>query len=130
MSRTTSPNQSAHITKDYITRMAQAAGLWPIFDNEKTKEVIITHINLERFAELIAAAEREAWAQKAAQWQPIETAPKDGTKILIFAEGVVTEAHYDIDYWKPIWLDVHGCGCCGGDNPKPTHWAPLQKPQN
>lgn len=27
--------------------------------------------------------------------------------------------------WEPLWLDVHGCGCCGGGRPNVTHWMPL-----
>jgi hypothetical protein len=61
------------------------------------------------------------------KWQPIETAPKDGTRILLFIEDQVIEGHWD-DSW-PMWctayLSSHGCGCCSSSNEEPTHWMPL-----
>ncbi len=70
------------------------------------------------------------------EWQPIETAPKDGTHILLFIESKIIEGwwekrEYDgpwpmvLELWKTIWLSEHGCGCCAEDNDDPTHWMPL-----
>lgn len=72
-------------------------------------------------------------------WQPIETAPKDGTEVLLggvstpFANGV-----------NPAWVDIGSfeergyCGSCwyssatdrDGDrlDCDPTHWMPLPEP--
>lgn len=63
-------------------------------------------------------------------WQPIETAPKDGTCILLFIEGQVTEGWWDDTYnaWGTAILSSHGCGCCSSDNEAPTHWAVLDTP--
>lgn len=67
-------------------------------------------------------------------WQPIETAPKDGSDILIltseYEKRKVTSAYYESedDTWVPVKLSVHGCGCCRGDYPKPSHWMPLPEP--
>lgn len=82
-------------------------------------------------------------AALAPQWQPIETAPKDGTAILLtngkdvaeghwyFEEGGTTE-HRDLDgrYIDQTdsdgydgWLDWDG-----GMQPDPTHWMPLPAP--
>lgn len=76
-------------------------------------------------------------------WQPIETAPKDGTGILLsngkdvaeghwyFEEGGTTE-HRDMDgrYIGQTesegyagWLDWDG-----GMQPDPTHWMPMPPP--
>lgn len=61
-------------------------------------------------------------------WMPIETAPKDGTRVLLFFPDsygdVVTEATYD-GRWQVAIMPSHGCGCCGDDDPDPTHWMPL-----
>lgn len=66
------------------------------------------------------------------QWLDIEIAPKDGTPVIISVlEGgdrMAIEARFSEDHWYPVWLDTHGCGCCGGDRPTPTHWIPLPKP--
>lgn len=53
-------------------------------------------------------------------WQPIETAPKDGTRIwLADAKNIVT------GFWSPpfgAWRCDWGVGTAGD---KPTHWRPL-----
>lgn len=59
-----------------------------------------------------------------ADWQPIETAPDDGTTVLVCADG-----------W--IWISSRKAGSCVGGLPtgwdwsapvsgrRPTHWHPL-----
>lgn len=55
-------------------------------------------------------------------WKPIETAPKDGSKILLFlmhGNGCV------VAYWRKAhktWdIPMHMVEICG----TPTHWMPL-----
>jgi hypothetical protein len=62
------------------------------------------------------------------QWQPIETAPKDGTPILVYMEESIIEAEWKYEQWWPVVLPSHGCGCCSHDNDEPTHWMPLPEP--
>lgn len=65
-------------------------------------------------------------------WQPIETAPKDGTEILGYACGKMTTVYwnvdqYDIDlggYWT---LVIPGAWAEDGEW-NPTHWQPLPGP--
>lgn len=55
-------------------------------------------------------------------WQPIETAPKDGTEILIWEggkDGNGVEASFWCDTWG--WVDTVE----GYLQYKPTHWMPL-----
>ena len=72
------------------------------------------------------------------EWQPIENAPKDGTFILLWPEGVTEfdEDDYrvpDIGRWKE-WLDQDGPQSgwdnhnCGDSISKPSHWMPLPLP--
>ena len=71
-------------------------------------------------------------------WQPIETAPRDGTKIILYVEGSVVEGHFDDHYgwgddteaekWRVVSLPFHGCDCCSHPNALPTHWHPLPAP--
>lgn len=73
-------------------------------------------------------------------WQPIETAPKDGTRMVLFCERVVSRIHTGhwfshekqtdgVTSWRYSgwWLD-------GFQHPfnqppfEPTHWMPLPDP--
>ena len=68
------------------------------------------------------------------EWQPIETAPGVGVSVLILIggqaiEGVRIKRSFEGQCeWEPIWLEAHGCGCCGSHDPEPTHWMPLPTP--
>ena len=65
-------------------------------------------------------------------WQPIDTAPKDGTSVLIaFVEKghpqkpFVGEAEFRGTGWW--WPNDYEGGCI---TPAPTHWMPLPDPPN
>ena len=75
------------------------------------------------------------------EWQPIETAPKDGTPILTFSEDAAKEGYHQLLNGVPAptmqvmafcmggfdMLDEHGdllCAACYD----PTHWMPLPEP--
>lgn len=64
------------------------------------------------------------------QWQPIETAPRDGTDIWVYSSDGQFQANWDeeFQYWRPVHLPSNGCGCCGSDNDPPTHWMHLPTP--
>lgn len=85
---------------------------------------------LERERLLIAYRKRQPLAWEAAKkllttsdgWQPIETAPKDGTRVLTFRvkfREAMAVAWFDGEEWRP----VHGSAW-----PDPTHWMPLPEP--
>ena len=67
----------------------------------------------------------------ASQWQPIETAPRDGTEILL---GYFLEAGGGGRPSVAFWHDIHKkwCGNEGLLNAEgyfsPTHWQPLPIP--
>jgi hypothetical protein len=62
-------------------------------------------------------------------WQPIETAPKDGTAVLLFDRtnkdspdgGGIDFGFYYNDAVRWLWA-------CDGCEAKPTHWMPLPAP--
>ena len=60
------------------------------------------------------------------EWQPIETAPKDGTRVLVVERGTVSIADwFDGNGWEP--------GACwwatdSGSLRDVTHWMPLPEP--
>ena len=76
-----------------------------------------------------------AWNRRAMhQWQPIETAPKDGGKIIVypFFGKVVVAEHVNLPYIKKGWFvnDSSQDGL-GYENVKLTHWMPLpQSPKD
>jgi hypothetical protein len=68
--------------------------------------------------------------EASAPWRTIETAPIDGTVILITENGWV-----DRGWWsKSIWLGTDGPGWVSEDEREngivhnPTHWMPLPPP--
>jgi hypothetical protein len=60
--------------------------------------------------------------EKAYQWQPIETAPKDGKEYLFYTD----EIGQCVMYWDDF-QQAWGTGF-DGEKPTPTHWQPLPKP--
>lgn len=73
-------------------------------------------------------------------WQPIETAPNDGTEVLVFGQfageisGPHSEREYGIACYTSGRTDYEGFEWCvlGGDYYatwcNPTHWQPLPAP--
>lgn len=60
----------------------------------------------------------ELESQLAGKWQPIETAPRDGTEILLYSETYgIDVAHFHKGKWRTT------AGQC--DIEYPTHWLPL-----
>lgn len=64
------------------------------------------------------------------EWQPIETAPKDGTYILCVCmrtmEGCEKHlGHMEVDNWKDRY---HGFGKFNTSAWPATHWQPLPEP--
>ena len=66
-------------------------------------------------------------------WQPIETAPKDGTLIILYkpdGDGDDRSRTVDVGRWGEVWTTYRGMwrmqACDGWVTP--THWMPLPKP--
>jgi hypothetical protein len=58
------------------------------------------------------------------KWQPISTAPKDGTSILIFEADDSTDGIVRVSRWRN---DTIPCGWTGTEH-APSHWLPLPLP--
>ena len=70
-------------------------------------------------------------------WQPIETAPKDGSTILVFGEGEISVAFWEnpvrCGFWRCVGYGILACEDSGSPyarppsliHPDPTHWMPL-----
>jgi hypothetical protein len=71
------------------------------------------------------------------EWAPIETAPKDGTKIIGYQPKTDDEGEIiNVMEWMPrqswhrsdftgLWVEAHGEQY---ESYKPTHWMPLPEP--
>ena len=119
-----------------VIRLAREAEVWiPLAEGPERE------FELKRLGRLISLAKAEALAEG---WQPIETAPKDGTEILLHGAGRTTygqwaapsktpHLHYQ-DGFAPeeVWeeFDPYWASWDGGftDEHPPTHWRPLPPP--
>lgn len=59
------------------------------------------------------------------EWKPIETAPKDGTRLLAYEKGC---ALYEIWWQRNLGDQWDGWQDDWDDEPEPTHWMPLPAP--
>lgn len=68
-------------------------------------------------------------------WLPIESAPKDGTKVLLYCPHIgVVRGSWQFNkyakkprpYWSNDWEAVAGAIATRAD--QPTHWMPLPPP--
>lgn len=85
---------------------------------------------LEAIADWIAR--REAAVTEAVEWKPIETAPQDGTTVLLWGPHM----RMGMSTW--FWAEEDGIGGWRQDDgkhedrplrgPYPTHWKPLPDP--
>ena len=67
-------------------------------------------------------------------WQPIETVPKDGRRVLLAKYVRATNVHTGEPYWRNVWITEDGWNADedqwsddGGES-QPTHWQPLPEP--
>ena len=108
--------------RNYQQLQAKVAELEAEVERLSAAHIKACQANADSQAELAKAE------QRVAEWQPISTAPKDGTVFLGYKLGQFRECYKvprdDCDMW------CFG-GTSGADdlfpNIKPTHWMPLPK---
>lgn len=57
------------------------------------------------------------------EWQPIETAPRDGMEILLFARGQHNDVYRGVGQWSEQSKDWFWSFAI-----RPTHWMALPEP--
>lgn len=65
------------------------------------------------------------------QWQPIASAPKDGTWVILSDGKTVAPAYWDSTYFgsDPMWIEYsHRADYQKAEVENPTHWQPLPDP--
>jgi len=97
---------------------------WQISDDGQLASIDFgrwgTAIRLEA---LVAALTTPRPILSEAGWQPIETAPKDGARVLVWVDCATIEASFD--HVASEWI----AGSWGlGFGNSPTHWHPLPAP--
>ena len=61
-------------------------------------------------------------------WQTIDSAPRDGSRVLLFeAGGFMAEVCWG-EWIGGEWRDIGDIGCNGQWGYEPTHWQPLPPP--
>ena len=81
-----------------------------------------------RFSAMYASAVQKNKQLELATWQPIETAPKDGTQILVMGKKRQFVARFENNHWlhwknlKARYWDMKSHFI------NPTHWKPLGPP--
>lgn len=58
-------------------------------------------------------------------WQPIETAPRDGTLIWTYDTKRSPESAMRVCWWTSFYRDEEGWVDDDDSEPEPTHWKPL-----
>lgn len=68
------------------------------------------------------------------EWMPIESAPKDGTRIIVWPptwHGGVSCAKWDLDRYaknpRPYWNRVDALRVGDSRDHPPTHWMPVNE---
>ena len=113
------------MNRETIIQMAREAGLAEVTDTAESLPADYVEA-LAKLCALAVAKEREECA-----WQPIETAPKDGTNVLL----INRKGNQAAGLWMNSLLGV-GWYLRGGNQPDtffndhhgPTHWMPLPPP--
>lgn len=62
------------------------------------------------------------------EWQPIETAPKDGRGVLVSNGQAVGEATFFAEYDGWWWAGSCPTDYCDFQVDNPTHWMPIPDP--
>ena len=60
------------------------------------------------------------------KWQPIETAPRDGSRFMAFENGRESKRYECL--WQNDWPQWEGWTDDWDSEPEPSHWMPLLTP--
>ena len=99
-----------------------------------TAELYEGFIEVQALRNRAAAALASAPSAPAGEWRPIESAPKDGTRVLLWRvfDGTAIGRWGNLvpddpqEWFDDGWID-NGQPICGEDDPA-THWMPLPAP--
>jgi len=113
----------ADIGKERLPDAGRDAAIEAAHEAANRKANNHTYVSEASIRAAISAYEAHRGGGAAGGWQPIETAPKDGTHFLAYENGRHYDcwAHFDTrEGW--YWMDH------ADSEPAPTHWMPLPQP--
>ncbi|RYG87653.1 MAG: hypothetical protein EON59_06790 [Alphaproteobacteria bacterium] len=99
-------------------RSIDPIGGWLMTQHRPTNEAITDRPNVFEVQPLFAHPQPE---QTGGEWRPIESAPKDGTTVLIYDDGAVTVAFFD-EEWSD-WFYPYKGGKTRWTGA--SHWMPV-----
>lgn len=121
-----------HRATDLRAREAQLADAGendPASDTWKTAAIVAASAECEFHAALVAAwpTISRVLREAAEGWRPIETAPKDGTRVLLFGPRTDGSGNYqDVGgWWRNNWRPFEDDYCAFNH---PHYWRPLPSP--
>jgi hypothetical protein len=62
------------------------------------------------------------------EWQPIESAPKDGTRLWLFFPTRDEDDQQQVGWWHDTISGAYWVNHADSDMPEPSHWRPLPAP--
>ncbi len=86
-----------------------------------------TVAELQEYGEKCIYKALSALAPDAAKWRTIESAPKDGTHMLMLQDGYISEAWWRLDVFEKEY-EWGGSSWSYAPWKQPTHWQPLPPP--
>lgn len=122
--------QAELVDGDMIKRaewLLEAHGCRAIYEREDVEPVARAFLALARATAHDGEEERAAADRQELDWQPISTAPKDGTWMLTWRNGIINQTRWqgEITGGGMAW---GGKGWQYPDWSLPTHWMPLPEP--
>jgi hypothetical protein len=128
---------------DLIERLRSVK--WEVIDegdrmpvpDDPTHKCVFVDMRPDDFRALLREAAAAIEAAREDGWQPIETAPKDGTTVIGFwcgsrgTVGVVNGTNYGITAFNPDsgeWYDASEAGNEDDEWARPDFWRPLPAP--
>lgn len=129
---TPAASEVAEAVRSVLAADARAIGLHMVYSAAPTKEGRRVWQMHRRHARALALALCRAHGPAilaalnvaSAEWQPIETAPRDGRIVL----GWFTNPRWPSGPGMLQWTDFNGGGWTHYANGTPTHWMPLPEP--